>query len=26
MLSGDFFVKIVIIKKFDKKLMRYACM
>ena len=26
MLSGDFFVKIVIIKKFDKKLMRHACM
>jgi len=26
MLTGDFFVKIVIIKKFDKKLMRHACM
>jgi len=26
MLPGDFFVKIVIIKKFDKKLMRHACM
>jgi len=26
MLPGDFFVKIVIIKKIDKKLMRHACM